>query len=78
MMHGNTAMTKNQDDERNKLNNSRDLHINRGFELMLINNNRREKPSEPKTFQIRFGKMMSLFKREIHFQFEFFLDMKKK
>jgi hypothetical protein len=78
MMHGNTAMTKNQDDERNKLNNSQDLHINRGFELMLRNNNRREKPSEPKTFQIRFGKMMSLFKREIHFQFEFFLDMKKK
>ena len=78
MMHGNTAMTKNQDDERNKLNNSRDLHINRGFELMLRNNNRREKPSEPKTFQIRFGKMLSLFKREIHFQFEFFLDIKKK
>jgi hypothetical protein len=78
MMHGNIAMTKNQDDERNKLNNSQDLHINRGFELMLRNNNRREKPSEPKTFQIRFGKMMSLFKREIHFQFEFFLDMKKK
>jgi hypothetical protein len=78
MMHGNIAMTKNQDDERNKLNNSQDLHINRGFELMLRNNNRREKLSEPKTFQIRFGKMMSLFKREIHFQFEFFLDMKKK
>jgi hypothetical protein len=78
MMHGNTAMTKNQDDEKNKLNNSRNLHINRGFELMLRNNTRGEKPSEPNTFQIRFGKMMSLFKREIHFQFEFFLDMKKK
>jgi hypothetical protein len=71
-------MTKNQDDERNKLNNSKNLDINKGFELMLRNSSRRENPSEPKTFQICFGKMLSLFKREIHFQFEFFLDIKKK
>jgi hypothetical protein len=76
-MRENIVMIKNQDDEKNKLNNSQDLQINRGFELMLRHNSRREKPSEPKTFQIRFGKMLSLFKREIHFQFEFFLDMKK-
>ena len=77
-MLGSIVMTKNQDDEKSKLNNSKNLNINKGFELMLRNSSRREKPSEPKTFQICFGKMMSLFKREIHFQFEFFLDMKKK
>jgi len=77
-MLGSIVMTKNQDDERNKLNNSKNLNINKGFELMLRNSSRREKPSEPKTFQICFGKMLSLFKREIHFQFEFFLDIKKK
>jgi hypothetical protein len=71
-------MTNEREEEKNELNNSQDLQINRGFELMLRQNNRREKPSEPKTFQIRFGKMLSLLKREIHFQFEFFLDMKKK
>jgi hypothetical protein len=70
-------MTNEAEEEKSKLNKP-DLHINRGFELMLRNNSRREKPSEPKTFQIRFGKMLSLFKQEIHFQFEFFLDMKKK
>ena len=77
-MLGSIVMTKNQDDEKSKLNNSKNLNINKGFELMLRNSSRREKPSEPKTFQICFGKMLSLFKREIHFQFEFFLDMKKK
>lgn len=71
-------MTNEREEEKNKLNNSQDLHINRGFELMLRQTNRGEKPSEPKTFQIRFGKILSLLKKEIHFQFEFFLDMKKK
>jgi hypothetical protein len=70
-------LTKGKDDERSKL-NSLDPHINRGFELMLRQHNRREKSSEPKTFLVRFGKMLSLFKREIHFQFEFFVDIKKK
>ena len=77
-MLGSIVMTKNQDDEKSKLNNSKNLNINKGFELMLRNSSRREKPSEPKTFKICFGKMLSLFRREIHFQFEFFLDIKKK
>ena len=77
-MLGSIAMTKNQDDEKSKLNNSKNLNINKGFELMLRNSSRREKSSEPKTFKICFGKMLSLFRREIHFQFEFFLDIKKK
>lgn len=74
----NTIMTKEREDGKSKLNNSKDLHINRGFELMLRHSNRREKPSEPKSFQFRFGKMLSLLKREIHFQIDFFFDMKKK
>lgn len=77
-MRGNTIMIEDQEGERKKLNNKREPQINRGFELMLRQHNRREKPSEPKSFLIRFGKMLSLFKREIHFQFEVFLDIKKK
>ncbi len=77
MMHGGIVMTKDQGEKR-KLNNSQNLQINRGFELMLRHSIRREKSSEPKTFQIRFGKMLSLLKREIHFQIDFFFDMKKK
>ncbi len=76
-MHGNIIMIEDQEGERKKLNKS-EPQINRGFELMLRQHNRREKPSEPKTFLIRFGKMLSLFRREIHFQFEVFLDIKKK
>jgi hypothetical protein len=74
----NITMTKEREGEKRKLNNSDDLQINRGFELMLRHNSRREKPSVPKTFQFRFGKMLSLLKREIHFQIDFFFDMKKK
>lgn len=76
-MHGNIIMIEDQEGERKKLNKS-EPQINRGFELMLRQHNRREKPSEPKTFLIRFGKMLSLFRREIHFEFEVFLDIKKK
>lgn len=76
-MHGNIVMIEDQEGEKRKL-NKREPQINRGFELMLRQHNRREKPSEPKSFLIRFGKMLSLFKREIHFQFEVFFDIKKK
>jgi len=78
MMLKNTTMTKEKEGERRKLNNSEDLQINRGFELMLRNNDRREKPSVLKAFQFRFGKMLSLLRREIHFQIDFFFDIKKK
>lgn len=76
-MPGSIIMTKEKEDEKKKLNNL-DPHINRGFELMLRQHNRREKPSDPKTFFVRFGKMLSLFQREIHFQIELFLDIKKR
>jgi hypothetical protein len=71
-------MTKEKEDGKKKLNNSDDLQINRGFELMLRHNSRRRKLSKPKSFQFRFGKMLSLLGREMHFQIEFFFDIKKK
>ena len=71
-------MTKEKEGEKSKLNNSQNPQINRGFELMLRHNSGREKPSEPKSFQFHFGKMISLLKREIHFQIDFLFDMKKK
>ena len=58
-----------------KLNNDK-THINRGVELLL--RNRRRKPEPPKTFQIKFGKMVSLFRREIVFHLNFYLDIRKK
>lgn len=74
-MHGGTVVTENLEDEKRKLNKS-DPHINRGVELLL--RNRRRKPEPPKTFQIKFGKMVSLFRREIVFNLDFYLDIKKK
>jgi hypothetical protein len=53
-----------------------ELHINRGVELLL--RKRRRRPEEPKTFQLSFGKMVSLFRREINIYFELSLDIKKK
>ena len=69
------VMTRNQEDEKNKLNNH-ETHINRGVELLL--RNRRKVPERPKTFQIKFGKMVSLFRREIVLHFNFYLDIRKK
>jgi hypothetical protein len=54
----------------------KELHINRGVELLL--RKRRREPEAPKTFQFSFGKMVSLFKREIHFYLKVSLDIKKK
>ncbi len=68
-------MTENLDDERNKLNNV-DPQINRGVELLL--RNRRKKPERPKTFQIKFGKMVTFFRREIVLHLNFYLDIRKK
>ena len=62
-------------DEKSNLNNET-THINRGFELLL--RNRRKEPDPPKTFQVKFGKMVSLFRREIVFHLNFYLDIRKK
>ena len=73
-MLGNTVMTNDQEEEKSKLNKS-EPQINRGVELLL--RNRRRSP-EPKTFQVKFGKMISLFRREFHFFIEFHFDVRKK
>jgi len=68
-------MTKDQEEEKSKLNKS-EPQINRGVELLL--RNRRKKSERPKTFQVKFGKMISLFRREFHFFMEFHFDIRKK
>jgi hypothetical protein len=73
-MRGSIVMINDQEDERSNLNNS-EPEINRGIELLLRNRRRRE--SEPKTFQVKFGKMISLFQREFHFFIEFHFDIRK-
>jgi hypothetical protein len=67
-------LTKGQQ-EKGKLNNN-ESQINRGVELLL--RNRRRKESKPKTFQMKFGKMISFLKREFHFYLEFHFDIIKK
>jgi hypothetical protein len=73
-MPGNIIMINDQEGRKRKLNNS-DSEINRGIELLLRNN--RRKSERPKTFQMKFGKIISLLKREIHLFFEFHLDIRK-
>jgi hypothetical protein len=74
-MLGDIAMTKSQGEKKSSLNNN-ELQINRGVELLL--RNRRKRETQPKTFQVIFGKMISLFKREFHFYIEFHFDVRKK
>ena len=74
-MPGNTVMTKDQEGKKSKLNNN-ELQINRGVELLL--RNRRKREPKPKTFQVKFGKMISLLRREFHFYIEFHLDVRKR
>ena len=68
-------MTEDQEEEKKDLNNDKP-EINRGVELLL--RNRRRKPEPPKTYQVKFGNMVSFFKREIVFHFNFYLDIRKK
>ena len=75
MMRGSTVMTNDQEDEKNNLNND-ELQINRGVELLL--RKRRRKADPPKSFQVKFGKMISFFRREIVIHFNFYLDIRTK
>ncbi len=68
-------MGSNNENLKRKLNKP-EPQINRGVELLL--RNRRRKSEKPKTFQVRFGKMISLFRREFHFFIEFHFDVRKK
>ncbi len=68
-------MTEDQEDAKKTLNNDKPLEINRGEELLL--RNRRKKPDKPKTFQVKFGKLISLWNREIVFHINVYLDIRK-
>ena len=69
-------MKKDLEEREDPLNNDNEsLKMNRGFELLLRNKNRR-KP--PKTFQVKFGKMVSFFRREFHFFLDIQFDIRKK
>ena len=67
-------MTEKEEEIDSILNNS-NVEINKGVEL-LLRNRRRVKP-KPKTFQVKFGKLISLWNREIVFHFDFYLDIRK-
>jgi hypothetical protein len=67
-------MTENQEERKRPLNNDKP-QMNRGVELLLRNRRRVEKP---KTFQVKFGNLISLWNREIVFHFNFYLDIRKK
>ncbi len=62
--------TENQEEKKPK------LEINKGVELMLRNKKKIVR-REPKSFQFKFGQMVSFFKREIHIYLEFSLDIRK-
>ena len=68
-------MTEDQEDAKKDLNKNEPLEINRGVELLL--RNRRKKPDKPKTFQVKFGKLISLWNREIVFHVNVYLDIRK-
>ena len=74
-MLGGIVVTENLEEERNKLNNA-DPQINRGVELLL--RNRRKRTEKPKTFQVKFGKMVSFLRREITIHLNFYLDVRRK
>ena len=67
-------MTEDREDEKKDLNKDKP-EINRGVELLL--RNRRKKPDKPKTFQVKFGKLISLWNREIVFHLNVYLDIRK-
>ena len=69
------VMTEDQEDAKKDLNKDKPLEINRGVELLL--RNRRKKPDKPKTFQVKFGKLISLWNREIVFHVNVYLDIRK-
>ena len=68
-------MTEDQEDAKKDLNKDESLEINRGVELLL--RNRRKKPEKPKTFQVKYGKLISLWNREIVFHLNVYLDIRK-
>jgi hypothetical protein len=70
---------ENNNDSSIYLNKPEDVpQINRGIELLLRNKKRRGTQKRPKSFRVTFGKVISLFNREIHFHFDSFIDIRKR
>ena len=69
-------MTDDQEEGKTTLNKDTPTEINRGVELLL--RNRRRKTERPKTFQVKLGKLVSLWNREIVFHLNVYLDIRKK
>jgi hypothetical protein len=77
-MLGSMSKKRNQEEKgKDPLNKTTSnlTHINRGVELLL---RKRRKKTVPKTFQVRFGKLLSFFSREVELYFNFYLDFRKK
>ena len=76
-MLGDIAVTDDLEEEKSPLNKIKSdedsFKINRGVELLLRNKRRVEKP---KTFQVKFGNMVSFFNREVEFYLNFHLDIR--
>ena len=73
-MRGGIVVTEDQEGEKKTLNKDKP-EINRGVELLL--RNRRKNPERSKTFQVKFGKLVSLWNREIVFHINVYLDIRK-
>ena len=77
-MHGGIVVTEDKEEEKSPLNKIKSdedsLKINKGVELLLRNKRRVQ---APKTFQVKFGNMVSFFNREIEFYLDFHLDIRK-
>ena len=73
-MRGGIVVTEDQEGGKKTLNKDKP-EINRGVELLL--RNRRKKPERSKTFQVKFGKLVSLWNREIVFHLNVYLDFRK-
>ena len=67
-------MTEDQEEGKRTLNKDTTTEINRGVELLLRNRRRTERP---KTFQVKFGKLIALWNREIVFHVNVYLDIRK-
>ena len=77
-MHGGIVVTEDLEEGKSPLNKIKSdedsLKINKGVELLLRNKRRGQ---APKTFQVKFGNMVSFFNREIEFYLDFHLDIRK-
>tara|TARA_R100001443_G_scaffold104749_2_gene113503 strand:- start:1002 stop:1205 length:204 start_codon:yes stop_codon:yes gene_type:complete len=57
-----------------KQNDLSEIPLNRGVGIMLGGG---KKPPKPKSFQYNFSNMLRFFNRELHFNLELSLDIKK-